>query len=271
MDETSVENLINQIDQMAQTFGPPALVIIDTYARNMGAGDENSNSDAGLVVKRLDAMREHLGCAVLIVHHTGHGDNGRPRGASALPAAMDSIFRLDGKVQDGVVSNLQLVQVKSKESELVNKIPLAIKSVELVGRKDAKGVTMSSAVLVSGQPDVSGLLDELPKSSKTALDAYRNAAKLHGTLDATGAFAGLNIEVWRDAFYAANPSATFDSRKKSFQRARSDIGDRGLIVENGNFAETTGLTKGLADDIREVLAESKEAVGTSSQECPQAV
>lgn len=261
----SVEILVNQIESLVEAHGMPALIIIDTYARNMGGGDENSNSDAGIVVKHVDAMRQHLDCGTLIVHHTGHGDNGRPRGASALPAAMDSIFRLDGKHRDGVLVDLKLVHIKSKESELVPDMHFKIEQVELTGWLDTKGRTMNSAIIVPRAPDIAGLLDEIPASSDAALRAYVAAAKTKGSMTDEGRFLGLELENWRDAAYAINSTATPDAKKKSFQRARADLIERGMIVEIDDLFRLSGSACKFEVEIISSLLSNTGAASVSHQ------
>lgn len=71
----------------------PALIVIDTFSKNSGALDENSNSEVKAFIGRLDAMlRRRYGATVLLVHHTGHNEKGRARGASALEADTDAAY-----------------------------------------------------------------------------------------------------------------------------------------------------------------------------------
>lgn len=71
------------------------LLVIDTLARSMAGGDENSSNDIGIVVGRLDELRERHGCAIVVVHHTGH-EKSRPRGSTALFGAADTVVRCEG-------------------------------------------------------------------------------------------------------------------------------------------------------------------------------
>ncbi len=79
-----------QVDAVREAFAllpePPGLVVVDTMARTMPGGDENSARDVGEFVANVDALRD--GGASLIVHHTGH-DGEHERGSSALRAAAD--------------------------------------------------------------------------------------------------------------------------------------------------------------------------------------
>src|SRR6266568_2986069 len=70
------------------------VIIIDTVARCSTGLEENSTKDMGLFVHELYKLRDahsECGTTMIIVHHTGH-DKSRARGASALPAGVDSIY-----------------------------------------------------------------------------------------------------------------------------------------------------------------------------------
>lgn len=64
----------------------PGLVVVDTLARSMVGGDENSAQDMGAFVAHLDLLGR--GDLVLVVHHTGR-DGVAERGSSALEGAAD--------------------------------------------------------------------------------------------------------------------------------------------------------------------------------------
>jgi len=87
IDTMSVAGVLEAIDHHTQGVNP-TLVVIDTLARNFGAGDENKTSDMGAVIRHADAIRVKYNCLVIIVHHSGH-DSDRARGSSSLKAAMD--------------------------------------------------------------------------------------------------------------------------------------------------------------------------------------
>lgn len=70
------------------------LLIVDTLARSMSGGDENSAADVGRAIAALDGIRQRRNCAVVVVHHTGH-DKTRMRGSTALFAASDTVVRVE--------------------------------------------------------------------------------------------------------------------------------------------------------------------------------
>ena len=80
-------------DEIAALDKPPVLITIDTMARCMVGGDENSARDVGLFIDHADGLAKRTGAALLIVHHTGkNGD--LERGSSALRGAADTMMSL---------------------------------------------------------------------------------------------------------------------------------------------------------------------------------
>lgn len=73
---------------------PPALVVIDTLARCLIGGDENSARDVGQAIVALDELREEFDATVLVVHHTAKGEEAEERGSSALRGAADTMHKL---------------------------------------------------------------------------------------------------------------------------------------------------------------------------------
>jgi RecA-family ATPase len=67
-------------------------VILDTLARHIPGGDENTGPVMSAVVETMEAIkRETEGC-VMVVHHTGWSDGERLRGHSSLEGALDHAF-----------------------------------------------------------------------------------------------------------------------------------------------------------------------------------
>ena len=66
------------------------LVVIDTQARFTAGMEENSNSEAGVLVENLDRLKNECGACVLLIHHTTMSSQDRARGASAISGAVDT-------------------------------------------------------------------------------------------------------------------------------------------------------------------------------------
>jgi hypothetical protein len=101
MDLDAVDKVKRAVDAMVTEYGPPAIIHIDTLARNFGDGDENATQDMNRVISNLDeAFGTYVGRG--LTHHTGHANKERARGSIALHGAADSAFRIR-YMQDGTV------------------------------------------------------------------------------------------------------------------------------------------------------------------------
>ena len=96
-DDKDMAALSDTLARWADTTGHvPKLVPIDTFHRNMGAGDENSAEHVGHAIHNLDRyIRIPFGACPVLIHHSGHADGGRVRGSSALGAAVDAEFKCE--------------------------------------------------------------------------------------------------------------------------------------------------------------------------------
>jgi hypothetical protein len=80
----------------AEAGEPAAVVVLDTLARVMAGGDENSGQDMGKVVVAMDAIRAQTGAAVILVHHVGKDATKGARGHSSLRGAVDTEILVEG-------------------------------------------------------------------------------------------------------------------------------------------------------------------------------
>jgi predicted transcriptional regulator len=117
----------------------PVLIVLDTLARSMVGGDENSGRDMSLFVAATDRLREATGATVLVVHHTGRKGES-PRGHSALDGAVDTQLLLSGSH-----ASLTLKCEKQKDSEEFQSLAL-----RLVALPD------ESCVITGGEPRAPG-------------------------------------------------------------------------------------------------------------------
>jgi hypothetical protein len=122
-----IKTLIENI--RASHLSKPVLIVIDTLARHMVGGDENSASHMGEFIASVDKLRSAFNCAVLIVHHTGKRKSNTSfseRGSSALRGAADSMLLME-KDKNGVFIRCE----KQKDSEPFKPISVELKPIEL--------------------------------------------------------------------------------------------------------------------------------------------
>lgn len=109
-----IEKLLATIDELEQEHGKFSLVVVDTVARSMLGADENSATDMGKFVKSCDTVKEHCGCALLAIHHSGKDSSKGMRGSSALMGAVDTSMKIK-KAGEQITLNMD----KQKDAEPV--------------------------------------------------------------------------------------------------------------------------------------------------------
>jgi hypothetical protein len=80
---------------IAELPAKPVLIVIDTFARALMGGDENSAQDVGAFNASVAALIASTGACVLIVHHSGKDKTKGARGSSALLGALDTEIEVD--------------------------------------------------------------------------------------------------------------------------------------------------------------------------------
>jgi hypothetical protein len=106
LDSNAVHGFITEITPLN-----PQLIVVDTLARCLLGGDENSAKDMGLFIEACANVQRTTGAAVLVVHHTGK-NGASERGSSALRGASDSMIELTN--DDGLIT---VSSSKSKDSQ----------------------------------------------------------------------------------------------------------------------------------------------------------
>lgn len=156
LDPTEVADLIADIEKCAQAVGePPKLIVIDTLARNFGAGDENSTADMSAFVSAVDgAIRAKFQCCVMVVHHSGN-DKTRQRGSSALKCALDTEINVAKDEENPAVSIIR--STKTKDGDSFEDISVTLDKIEIPGLIDNFGEQVSSyAVRLASEAEVGG-------------------------------------------------------------------------------------------------------------------
>ena len=82
-----INDFRDELKDAGETKNPVA-VVLDTLNKSL-VGSESKDVDMSNYIRAAEAIREAFKCAVIIIHHTGH-DEMRPRGHSALSAAVDA-------------------------------------------------------------------------------------------------------------------------------------------------------------------------------------
>lgn len=229
-DPASVDQVAAAIDAAAAQHGPPVMIVIDTLARNYGPADENSTQDMTRFIAACDRLRERYRAAVLIVHHTGHGDKSRARGSIALRGAVDTEYRLD-RDTSGVC---RLEALKMKDAEHPDPMAFVIRQVELP-IVDDDGMPVTSAILDDADYDAPepGGKTGRGKWQTIALDILVELHAEHRQrLESSGynpEQARVAVDEWRVACLDRGMS------RQAYHRVRQTLADQGAITEEHGY------------------------------------
>jgi len=96
----------------------PAAVIVDTYARLMimNRAEENNTLDQGRAAEVLERLGETLGCAVIVVAHTGKDAERGIRGSNALLAAASAAIEIAPDPERRGVNTMRVSEQRSGPS-----------------------------------------------------------------------------------------------------------------------------------------------------------
>jgi hypothetical protein len=129
----------------------PVLIVIDTLARALMGGDENSAQDVGAFNSAVAALIESTGACVCIIHHSGKDKSKGARGSSALLGAIDTEIEVDSG---------QVIARKQRDVEV--SAPIGFKLVPLIvgidedGDEDTSCVVEADTVAVNTLGRISG-------------------------------------------------------------------------------------------------------------------
>ena len=137
----------------------PALIVLDTLARSLMGGDENSAQDMGALNAAAAALIESTGATVLLVHHSGKDKAKGARGSSALLGAVDTEL---------MVAEGELRATKQRDVELGAPIAFRLAAVALGTDQDGDAIT--SCVVEAG-PGAAGQQWKPSGQVKAARDA----------------------------------------------------------------------------------------------------
>jgi len=177
------------------------LVIVDTLARWSAGAEENSAKDMGMFAARLDAIKDRYGCAVVVVHHTGHAHGERARGSSAWYGALDASMRVERPDGNKTAANVHCE--KAKDAEPFESFSFSCSVVD-TGWVDDEGAPSTSLVVdsvgdVGVAPKPKGAaLGKLQKAALAMLaELLRRAQKMQEARGGVGAPPGVDLQTWR--------------------------------------------------------------------------
>lgn len=164
-------------DTLATLPDKPVLVVVDTFARALMGGDENSAQDVGAFNAAVAALQEATGACVLVIHHSGKNKAAGARGSSALLGAVDTEIEIDDH---------KVAATKQRDVELGDPVGFALRPVPL-GMDDDGDIVSSCVVIPDETPE-----RDLPKLMGNPRRGWDVLCKL------TPGNQPVHVDTWRD-------------------------------------------------------------------------
>jgi hypothetical protein len=203
------------------------LICIDTIARALCGGDENSSKDMGAIVAATGLLQQGTGAHVMWLHHMPIDGGDRMRGHGALLGAMDTTIHV---VKADSVRTATVI--KANDSEEGERVAFTLESV-VIGQ-DADGTETTAPVVVPLEhlpPRAASNSAQLTKAAQTALRALIEALDEQGKQPPAsnhipGGVRVVSVEQWRQYAYRRGISAadtTPQAQQKAFRRASENL------------------------------------------------
>ncbi len=240
LEDATIEKLRRTLAELPE---PPKLVVIDTMARSMRGGDENSTRDVGMFVAAVDEL---VPTGVrLVVHHQGW-EGERERGSSALRGAADMVARLRRNSSGGLVLSCEKVKDGPPFEDLTLKLdPVAESCVlSLVIEPDAAAPglreRLSDALAAAEGPLSQNRLREIVGARRGTVGNEMQAMKAAG-------LAEQSPNGWMPVPTASGPGGTGGTGAPEgavpreglpFREAPGDRPEPSQVTENGFHPET---------------------------------
>ncbi len=227
-----VHELLPNLRRLEQAAGDPlALVILDTLAIGLGDSNPDDARAAGLAVRKLQAIAEQTGAAVLVIHHSGKVKEAGMRGSSVFQAAADAVINV---FRSGDRTLLKVEKMRSGPG----------------GTTLSVGVTSTTITVAKEQVDVQvvhDVRDETSTPSSGNTTGNKVLTKSDQALVILTEIAGVSavtVDAWKTACFQAWSDANDGAQRTAFSKARTRLLKLGYISEKAGSVtvSVTGLS-----------------------------
>jgi hypothetical protein len=224
-------NLLIQVIKECQEQQDIGIVAIDTLAKTMRGGDENSFPVISTYLESIERIRDECGVTVIVVAHAGKDVTRGARGHSSLEADVDFVIRCERDEATGVVA----VEVtKQKDAPDGTTLHFKLRQVEI--GQSPTGRTKVSGVLELVTPDLATKTRLAIGPDQDEYDALTNVLLTKGRKVSHSSIPNepvVMLAEWLDEVINRDllpPKDTWkDADRKSWQRTRTRLREKGLI------------------------------------------
>jgi RecA/RadA recombinase len=221
------------VQAINNTSEPTALIVIDTLARAMGDGDENTAKDMGQFIRNVDLIRAQTGAHVMVIHHSGKDASKGARGSGSLRGAIDTEIEL---TRSGSVVMAETKKQRDMPSGTV--FAYSLRSVFIGNDEDGDAVT--SAIVEVAEPVKK--VTRLKGQALIAMQAFGDALADHGETKAGEAFPTnrkcVSLDHWREYCdrHSLTDGADASAKRQAFGRAWKALQEKEIVRVLDGFA-----------------------------------
>lgn len=222
----------------------PSFAVVDTLNLFM-QGDENSTQESTAFIKGLKELSLQFNCCIMLVHHTGVGDQDRSRGSSVFKGAMD--FQI--KVSRDVCGTYLMQHVKNKAGKEISDMRFKLEEHDVAGWTDPDtGENVTNAVLVQIQNESE---EKMPGRKQDRDFLYFACVSTKRLIDSQDPFFNVTQKELKDfgVHYWADPKkASREMNPKQERRTLERLLSLGILTETSPDSYFVVLKK-LREDI----------------------
>jgi len=148
----NIKEFVGLLEVAKRDLGSIRIVVIDTLARAIAGGDENSGQDMGMLVKHADMIRSKTGAHVCFIHHSGKDALRGMRGHSSLKAAIDTEIEIS-RANDADFSTVRVIKQREMEKgqEMAFELHKVVLGVNPYGEEVSSCVVIDRALEVKAK------------------------------------------------------------------------------------------------------------------------
>ncbi|MGH6837238.1 MAG: AAA family ATPase [Methylocella sp.] len=217
--------LMETICECEREYGEKCeLVIIDTVAKAMVGGKENSADEMNEFAVMMADIVDAAGCHVAMIHHSGKDISKGGRGSNALLGSVDTEIE---------ITKDRIRATKQRDFPEGNIGVFNLKTIEL--GSDAEGDMVTASVSITKPGSNSGHFRRGGHAASAVLSANERQALDH-LKTASGNSPGGRVarEVWQSVIEAnEGPAARNSGEQKNRARAIKSLVEKGLVLDIG--------------------------------------
>lgn len=220
--------LSEAVEELAQEEGDFGLIVIDTLARAMVPGDENSSQDMGRLVASAELLKERTGACVLLVHHTGKSAAQGARGHSSLRAAIDTEIEVTKEDGDDIIE-----AKATKQRDMVAGRTFRYRLREVVLGEDGDGDPVTSCIVERAAEGEKPRQAKVKGKAEIALQALHTAIDRYGVVRSGPDYPErktVSKDEWRACadLHGLFEGMSDDTAKRTFNRVLAELNDKAI-------------------------------------------